>query len=60
MCYDAVPCRVFSCGHEKPQGQRSQVDCGSNRCRYSKNHPTGQCNNCVNTCTQWYVARVRL
>ncbi|KAJ7482001.1 hypothetical protein FB451DRAFT_1394603 [Mycena latifolia] len=54
MCHDAVPCRTFSCGHSKPDGERTQVDCGSRRCRYSKNHPA-PCTNCVNTCQQWMM-----
>ncbi|KAJ6597783.1 hypothetical protein DFH09DRAFT_1304544 [Mycena vulgaris] len=54
MCHDAVPFRLFACGHEKPEGQRSHVDCGSHRCRYSKQHPGG-CANCVNTCQQWMM-----
>ncbi|KIK07570.1 hypothetical protein K443DRAFT_128967 [Laccaria amethystina LaAM-08-1] len=51
MCFRKVQCTRYACGHDTPNAE-SLVDCGSTRCRYSKEH-RGGCKTCSTSCKQW-------
>ncbi|KAK6996806.1 hypothetical protein R3P38DRAFT_3070558 [Favolaschia claudopus] len=52
MCFDNIHLIHYACGHGKPTGNKTRVNCGSRRCAFSSIHPQYGCANCVNTCRQ--------